>query len=64
MKKFKLLVTSLFLAMALLFVNISPVKVYANDTGGGPQGTSDKKAAPPQIPPELLILILSLIRVW
>ena len=61
MKKFKLLITSLFLAMALLFVNISPVKVYANETGG-PQGTSEKKAAPPQIPPELLIIILTMIR--
>jgi len=63
MKKFKLLIASLFLALALLFVNISPVKVYADDAGGGPQGTSEKKAAPPQIPPELFI-ILSMIRLW
>jgi hypothetical protein len=63
MKKFKLLITSLFLAMALLFVNVSPVKVYANDIDD-PQGTSEKKAAPPQIPPDLLIIIFSLIRLW
>ena len=61
MKKFKLLITSLFLAMALLFVNISTVKVYADDVGGGPQGTSEKKAAPPQIPAELVRIILAML---
>jgi hypothetical protein len=62
MKKFRLLITSLFLAMALLLVNISPVKVYANDIGDDPQGTSQKKAAPPQIPLDLIIFYISLIR--
>jgi hypothetical protein len=58
MKKFKLLITSLFLAMALLFVNISPVRAYADD----PQGTSQKKAAPPQLTPELIYIILAMLR--
>jgi|RhiMetdeSRZDD1v2_1073273.scaffolds.fasta_scaffold1744927_2 hypothetical protein len=64
MKKFKLLITSLFLAMALLFVNISPVKVYADDIGDDPQGTSQKKAAPPQISPDALYLIMTMLRLW
>jgi hypothetical protein len=58
MKKFKLLITSLFLAMALLFVNITPVRAYADD----PQGTSEKKAAPPQIPLELIYILLAMLR--
>ena len=64
MKKFKLLITSLFLAMALLFVNISPVKVYANDTGDDPQGTSQKKAAPPQLSPDAIYMIMVMLRLW
>lgn len=63
MKKSKLSVTSLFLAMALFFVNINPVRVYANDpSNGGPQGTSQKKAQTPQIPPEVFIIISMLLR--
>jgi hypothetical protein len=64
MKKFKLLFTSLFLAMALLFVNISPV--YADDPGNGPQGTSQAKSAPPQqtLSPQLISLILAMMRLW
>ena len=64
MKKFKLLATSLFLAMALLFVNISSVKVYADDLTDGPQGTSEKKAAPPQISPDAIYIIMTLLRLW
>jgi len=64
MKKFKLLITSLFLAMALLFVNINPVKVYADDIGDDPQGTSQKKAAPPQISPDALYLIMVMLSLW
>ncbi len=64
MKKFKLLITSLFLAMALLFVNISPVIAYADDNGDDPQGTSQKKAAPPQISPELIYIFLAMLRMW
>jgi hypothetical protein len=60
MKKFKLFITSLFLAMALLFVNTSPVMAYADD----PQGTSEKKAAPPQISPELIYIFLAMLRMW
>jgi hypothetical protein len=58
MKKFKLLITSLFLAMALLFVNISPVRASSDD----PQGTSQKKAPPPQIPAELVNILLTILR--
>ena len=64
MKKFKLLITSLFLAMALLFVNISPVRVYAEDLIDGPQGTSQKKAAPPQIPLEAIYIIMTMLSLW
>lgn len=59
MKKFKLLITSLFLAMALLFVNTSPVRANADD----PQGTSQKKAAPPQISPEVIYIIMSMLSI-
>lgn len=64
MKKFKLLFTSLFLALALLFINVSPV--YADDPGNGPQGTSQTKSAPSQqtISPELIALLLSMLRLW
>jgi len=64
MKKFKLLITSLVLAMALLFVNISPMKVYADDLTDGPQGTSQKKAAPPQISPEAIYIIIAMLSMW
>jgi hypothetical protein len=64
MKKFKLFITSLFLAMALLFVNISPVRVYAEDLIDGPQGTSQKKAAPPQISPEVIYMIMAAMLWW
>jgi hypothetical protein len=64
MKKFKLLFMSLFLALALLFVSISPVKAYADDPSDGPQGTSQKKAEPPQISPEIIAIILSMLRLW
>jgi hypothetical protein len=57
MKKFKLLITSLFLAIALLFANTSTVRADVDD----PQGTSQKKAAPPQISPEVLYIIMAML---
>jgi hypothetical protein len=64
MKKLKLLITSLFLAMALLFVNISPVRVYADDLTDDPQGTSQKKAAPPQISLDAIYMIMAAMLRW
>jgi hypothetical protein len=56
MKKSKLLLTSLFLTLALFFGNMSPTKVYADSDD--PQGTSQKKAPPPQMSPELMRFIM------
>ncbi len=63
MKKCKLWLFSLMLMMALM-VNISPVKVYADDSD--PQGTSQKKASPPQesISPEIIAVIMMMLRLW
>lgn len=62
MKKYKLLFSTLFLALALAFVNIQPVTVYASD-GDGPQDTSQKKSAPTQtISPEVIMMILAALR--
>ncbi|MCI0337938.1 MAG: hypothetical protein L0226_10195 [Acidobacteria bacterium] len=61
MKKYKLFPSCLFLALALLFVNIQPMKVYADDPGDGPQGTSQKKDTPP-VPPDVVTVILLILR--
>ena len=62
MKKYKLLFSTLFLALALAFVNIQPVKVYADDSDG-PQDTGQKKTTPaPTIPPEVITVILAVLR--
>jgi hypothetical protein len=63
MKKYKLFLSSLFLALTLLFVNIHPMKVYASDPSNGPQGTSQKKDTPP-ISEEVVAIILMLLRMF
>lgn len=64
MKKYKLWLSSLALVMALLMVNVSPVKVYAN--GDNPQGTSQKKATPSEEPStaEIIAIIMIMLRMW
>lgn len=62
MKKKKLILSSLFLALTLAFVSAGSVNVYAD--AGDPQGGAEKKAPPPPPPPtpiEVIIAILSSI---
>lgn len=62
MKKFKLMATSLFLALALTFASATCVKVYADD--GDPQGGSKTGSAPapPPPPPSVIEIILIILR--
>jgi len=64
MKKFKLMATSLFLALALTFASATCVKVYADD--GDPQGGSKTGSAPapppPPPPPSVIEIILIVLR--
>jgi hypothetical protein len=63
MKKYKLWLFSLALMTALM-VNVSPVRVYADDSD--PQGTSQKKATPQQdnVSPELIAILMTMLRMW
>jgi hypothetical protein len=58
MKKKKLILSSLFLALTLAFASVGSVNVYA-DTGD-PQGGTEKKAPPPP-PPTTLDVILAIL---
>lgn len=64
MKKYKLWLSGLALVTTLFLVNVSPVKVYADDSD--PQGTSQKKATPQQdnVSPELIAVIMTMLRLW
>jgi len=59
MKKFKLMITSLFLALALIFASGQSVKVYAD--GDDPQGGSKSTNAPAPPPPSMLDVIVTLL---
>ncbi len=59
MKKKKLILSSLFLALTLAFVSVGSVNVYA-DTGD-PQGGTEKKAPPPPPPPTPIEAILAIL---
>lgn len=63
MKKHKLWLSTLCLALAMAFVNIQPVRVYAGDSDD-PQGTSQRKSAPSPsgLSPEVIMMILAMMR--
>lgn len=65
MKKYKLWLSTLCLALALAFVNLQPVRVYADDPGD-PQGTSQKKSSSSSssstLSPEVIMMILAMLR--
>jgi hypothetical protein len=62
MKKFKVWLSTLCLALTLAFVNLQPVIVYAGD-GDGPQDTGQKKSTPSQtLSPQMIIFILMAMR--
>jgi hypothetical protein len=59
MQKKKLIFSTLFLALALVFVSIGSTTTYA-DTGD-PQGGTEKKGAPPPPPPSTIEAILAIL---
>jgi hypothetical protein len=66
MKKYKLWFSTLCLALALAFVNLQPVRVYADDPGD-PQGTSQKKSSSSsssELSPEVIWMILTMLRLF
>jgi hypothetical protein len=66
MKKYKLWLSTLCLALALAFVNLQPVRVYADDPGD-PQGTSQKKSSSSsssELSPEVIWMILTMLRLF
>lgn len=65
MKKFKLWLSTFCLALAMAFVNLQPVQVFANDSDD-PQGTSQKKSAPGQsgLSPEMIMFLMMMMRMF
>lgn len=64
MKKYKLLFTTLFLALTLAFAPIQSSKAYGADGDGDPQGYSNSAKAPPSSPTTDLVTIVSKAIRW
>ena len=63
MKKFKLILSAITLALALTFVSAGSVTAYANDADD-PQGTVEKKPAPSAPSPDWLSVIWAMLSFW